>query len=282
MAPRQKEMSLSKPDEPIAPNELHMNRAACYGDGVFETMRSHNGTLPLLSRHLLRVSQGLARLGLAELNRDAITDELQVIALAHPNAVIKLSVYSSAPTGGYQRAHNRTTHHLSTAPLPKPDSVDFSVRICTTRLSSDMNLGGLKHLNRLPQVLAANEPNPMRAEEGIMLDPENHVVCGISGNVFCVINDRLCTPLLENIGVRGVMRDELLHICQQIPIGVEQRAISLAQLFGATELFLCNAVRGIRPVATLYAEPTQRYKFARNGVITEQLLHALNRVAFRA
>ncbi len=258
-----------------------MSRAHSYGDGVFETMRSHAGSLPLLARHLARLSHGLAALGLAGIDHDAISVELQTIAREQPNAVIKLSVSSSAASTGYKRAHNRTTHHISVALLPTPDPPDFSVRICATRLSPDLSLGGLKHCNRLPQVLAANEANPHAAAEGIMLDGADQVVCGISGNVFCVIDGTLCTPRLDHIGVRGVMRAEILYICQQIDLAVNQRAISLTELCSASELFLCNAVRGIRPVTRLHVGPAQEYAFASNGVITEQLLRVLNRVAFR-
>jgi 4-amino-4-deoxychorismate lyase len=121
----------------------------------------------------------------------------------------------------------------------------ISTRICSLRLAVQPQLAGIKHLNRLEQVLAKTQANEWGVEEGILLDSEDHLVCGTSSNIFLVLNNRLLTPRLDRCGVRGVMRASILQAFRSIS---EQRRIQLDMLPDAQEIFVCNAVRGVLPV----------------------------------
>ncbi len=264
--------------------ELFLSRAN-YGDGVFETMRSDQGRLPLLDGHLQRLARGLALLGLAELNADKIRSELKCIATLHPNAVIKLIAISAAPGGSYQRSHNGVEYAVVVSALAQSITAEqatgITVRVCKTRLAQHSALSGIKHLNRGEQILGANEPNPHGAQEGLMLDCAGQVICAISANIFAVLDGRLCTPIIDGAGVKGVMRACVMQICTDIGLELSVRQLSLDDVCNASELFLCNAVRAIRPVARLFGEGAAGRTFANDRPVTQRIITALNQVAFR-
>ncbi len=264
--------------------QLFLSRAS-YGDGVFETMRSQLGRIPLLELHLQRLAHGLTVLGLAELNCEKIRVELRQIASMHTEAVIKLIAISAAPGGSYQRRHNGVEHAVVVTALPPSDALTIPeglvLRVCKIRLAQHSALSGIKHLGRGEQILAANEPNTHHAHEGLMLDTQAQVICAISGNIFAVLGGQLCTPIIEGAGVKGVMRACIMQICAAIGVELVQRALSLDDLCGASELFLCNAVRAVRPVARLIDESGAEIVFSGQRPITQRVIHELNQVAFR-
>jgi 4-amino-4-deoxychorismate lyase len=124
----------------------------------------------------------------------------------------------------------------------------ITAAMCKLRLAVQPNLAGIKHLNRLEQVLARSEISPSEADEGILLDPDDHVVSATSGNIFLVLNGRLLTPRMDRCGVRGVMRAAILQAFRPL---CEQRRIQLDMLPDAQEVFICNAVRGVLPVTRI-------------------------------
>lgn len=263
--------------------EVFLSRAN-YGDGVFETMRSHQGRLPLVELHLQRLARGLAVIGLAAINIEKIRFELQHLASLHPNAVIKLIAISAAPGGSYLRQHNGVEHALVVSALPPSDSFEHPegivVRVCKTRLAQNSSLSGIKHLNRGEQILAANEANAHAAQEGLMLDSAGLVICGLSGNVFAVLDGQLCTPIIDGAGVNGVMRACIMHLCAEMGIALSVKALPMADILRASELFLCNAVRAVRPVARLIEECGSERLFARAHPITQRIITELNRLHF--
>ena len=264
--------------------QLFLSRAA-YGDGVFETMRSQLGRIPLLELHLQRLAHGLTVLGLAELNCEKIRAELDQIASMHPDAVIKLIAISAAPGGSYQRRHDGVEHAVIVSAPPLSDALaspdGLIVRVCKTQLAQHSALSGIKHLGRGEQILGANEPNTLGAHEGLMLDNAAQVICAISGNIFVVLDGQLCTPIIEGAGVKGVMRARIMQICAEIGLALTVRIVNLSDLRCASELFLCNAVRAVRPVARLIDEVGAEIVFSSQRPITQRIITELNQVAFR-
>lgn len=124
-------------------------------------------------------------------------------------------------------------------------AIGISTRICDLRLGIQPALAGIKHLNRLEQVMARAEWTDDAIEEGILLDPEDHIISGISSNIFLVFGGRLLTPRLDRCGVRGVMRDVILSAFRE---RCEQRRLTIDMLPEAEEIFVCNTVRGVIPV----------------------------------
>jgi 4-amino-4-deoxychorismate lyase len=128
------------------------------------------------------------------------------------------------------------------------EATGIRMRLCDLRLGVQPVLAGLKHLNRLEQVMARAEWDDASIHEGLLLDSEDYVVSAISSNLFLVFGERLLTPRMDRCGVRGVMRAAILNAFRA---RCEQRRVTLDMLPEADEVFVCNAVRGIFPVTRI-------------------------------
>lgn len=228
------------------------DRGAMYGDGLFETMRAHQGDVPWWSRHWARLQGGAAALDIT-LPAESVIRDLASAALhaGESDCVLKLRIARGGGGRGYAptRGGDPATVHVSAHPLPATPQ-DISLRWCTTRLAMQPALAGHKHCNRLEQVLARLEwdrtPYECAAFEGLMRSTRGDVVCAVAANVFLRVAGRWLTPCIDRCGVAGVMRGWVLE-----QLGCEQRRILPEQFEGAEAVFLTNAVRGILPVARL-------------------------------
>ena len=227
---------------------LAEGRGFAYGDGLFETMRSVDGAIPWWPRHRARLHASAARLGLALPDAALLDSEVQAFAVAHPDAVVKL-ILTRGPGGrGYAPPAGATpVWALLAAPLPPdPRPGGLALRWCDLRLAQQPALAGLKHCNRLEQVLARAEWSDPSIDEGLMRDADGHVVCATAANVLAFREDRWCTPPVDVCGVAGVCRGWAVDALQAVV-----RPLSADAVEGADALVLCNAVRGILPVARL-------------------------------
>jgi 4-amino-4-deoxychorismate lyase len=225
------------------------DRGFAYGDGLFETLRAHRGTLPWWDAHWARLQRGAERLQLALPDPALVRSEAAKL-LGGADAVLKLLVSRGRGGRGYRPDRDAMpTWVLSTHPLPASASA-LRLRWCDTRLALQPALAGLKHCNRLEQVLARAEWNAggIDADEGLMRSTEGDVVCATAANLFVLRRGRWCTPPVDRCGVAGVCRAWVLGAVE-----VEETRLQAADVEGAGAVFLCNAVRGILPVAQLGA-----------------------------
>jgi 4-amino-4-deoxychorismate lyase len=127
------------------------------------------------------------------------------------------------------------------------------------------SLAGIKHLNRLEQVIARSEWDASNIQEGLMLDMNENVVEGTMSNLFLVKDNILYTPKLEHCGIEGVLRNILISIANEHQIRVVEKKISKQDVYSASEIFMTNSIIGIWPVIQL--EKVQ-YKI---GTLTREL-----------
>lgn len=228
------------------------DRGLAYGDGLFETIAVKAGQPVLLERHLQRLAEGCRRLAIAA-DQDLIRSELLAYAAALGNGVLKLILTRGDSQRGYginAGAPSRRILQGSPPAIYPPEHGASGIRLfpCATRLSEQPLLAGLKHLNRLEQVIARSEWQDADHAEGLMLDMSGRVVEGVFSNLFLIRDGMLLTADLNRCGVAGVMRAELLAQAQALGILVSVADISLEQLQQADEVFVCNSVYGIWPV----------------------------------
>jgi 4-amino-4-deoxychorismate lyase len=231
------------------------HRGTTYGDGVFETMRVHDGQLPWWPRHARRLADGATRLRVPLPDREFL--EAQVVAMASGQEAGVLRLVLSRGGGGRGYAPEPDAApcwQLSVHPLPpEPPSAGLQLRWCATRLAVQPLLAGLKHCNRLEQVMARDEwqqPGTLHADadEGLMRDTGGHVVCAVSANLFVLRDGCWLTPKVDRCGVAGVCRQWALEA-----LDATEARLAPGDVEGADAVFLCNAVRGILPVARLGA-----------------------------
>lgn len=232
------------------------DRGLQYGDGLFETMAVSDGRVRRLNAHLDRLRGGCERLGFACPDSALIEAELLQLAHGQRRAVLKLIVTRGMGGRGYRPPpETKPTRIVSLNAWPEypahwwQDGVD--VRICHTTLGDNPVLAGLKHLNRLEQVLARNEWNEPQIAEGLMLDARGTVVCGTMSNVFLVSDGILRTPRLDRCGVLGTTRRAVLAEAAALGIAAEETDLRLEDVLKADEVFLTNAVIGLWPVRSL-------------------------------
>lgn len=226
------------------------DRGLHYGHGLFETMRLHGGGIPLWHRHRARLLRDAAVLRI-DVEPTVVERELQLALTRWPReGVVKLVVTAGGGASGYRTGSTAPVHRIfGYRSLPAPRA-PLRARLCRHRLSDNPLLAGIKHLNRLDQVMAARE---LPADcEGLLLDGAGLVVEGLAGNLFVKTAAGWCTPPLARAGVRGVMRELLLdEVFPALDIPVAEHPVTPEDLFTAETLFLCNAVRGVEPVESI-------------------------------
>jgi 4-amino-4-deoxychorismate lyase len=233
-----------------------LERGLHYGDGLFETIAVLNGEARLLGRHLQRLATGCERLGLRA-EPAQIGAEVRAAAAEMPRAVIKvLLTRGRALARGYALSGAEIpTRIMLRYPWPAEDpaaaQAGARVRIATLRLGENPALAGVKHLNRLEQVLARREWSDPGIMDALMFSHSGDLVSGTMTNVFIVRDATLFTPRLERCGVAGVMRATVLALAAAGGVPARECALSAQDLAAAEELFLTNALIGIRPVREL-------------------------------
>ncbi|MDQ3287748.1 MAG: aminodeoxychorismate lyase [Pseudomonadota bacterium] len=229
-----------------------MDRGLSYGDGLFETMLAHEGTLPWWDAHWSRLAEGARRLRMPLPTQSQVMAEALAL-LDGGGGVLKMIVTRGAGGRGYAPPVAATPSWiLSRHPLPPPaPAAGLTLRWCEVRLALQPALAGIKHCNRLEQVLARAEWLDVAApedgaDEGLMRSTDGDVVCATAANVFVLHGSQWRTPKVDRCGVDGICRQWLLGV-----LDVEQSRLDDDDLYTADAVVLCNAVRGILPVRRL-------------------------------
>ena len=232
-----------------------LDRGLQYGDGLFETMAVQDGRARFLQWHLARLEEGARRLAMPLPDRDRLAGQ---IAAAWPagRGVVKLIFTRGPSRRGYRPpAQVEPTCIAAGFDWPVWPATSWSegirLRICRTRLGRNPHLAGIKHLNRLEQVLARAEWDDDGIAEGLMLDEHDQVISGTQSNLFAVIAGQIVTPTLDHCGVAGIMRRGFCHWAAENAMTVVERNIPVAELGTATEMFVTNALIGAWPVREL-------------------------------
>lgn len=252
-----------------------LDRGLHYGDGLFETLAVKGGKPLRWERHLLRLMQGCDRLGIPFPDVSDLTVEALRLCNGQQQAVLKVMVTRGAGGRGYRKpAQPEPTRLLARYPWPDYPQSHWQdgvrVRLCETRLGSNPALAGMKHLNRLEQVLARAEWDNDAIVEGLMFDSDDNVIEGTMSNLFLISAGQLVTAELSACGVSGIMRAMIIECAESLGLHCAVRPISRAELLAADELLLCNSVIGIWPVRAL-----ESHEFV-PGSVTRQLMQAVD------
>ena len=242
------------------------DRGLLYGDGLFETVLLRHGHLAYPALHLQRLVLGCERLDLP-LAREVLTQQLDFFLklLAEQSiheAVVKIIVTRGDGGRGYMPPLPSLPRIiLQSHPLPADIGTNYQngidCTVCTYSLPHNPQLAGLKHLNRLDQIMGSQELSKAATvnpdiREALMSDHDGHLIEGTRSNVFVVIDGRLCTPDLQLCGVAGVTRQALTGFAAMQDWPLDIRRIKLHELARATEMFLSNSIIGVWPVNKLH------------------------------
>jgi 4-amino-4-deoxychorismate lyase len=240
-------------DQQVAP----LDRGVHFGDGLFETIACRRGRPRFLSLHLERLELGCTRLGIDPGNLDDLRGEVRALAREVDSAIVKVLVTrGTALARGYgftgrEKATRITFRYAWPHETPSGTQDGVQVRTAAMRLGENPVLAGLKHCNRLEQVLARREWTDPDISEALLFSSSNRLVSGTMSNVFIVEGSRLRTPRVDLCGVAGVMRRVVLREAANAGIPVREDVLSAEDLRSADEVFLTNARIGIWPVRAL-------------------------------
>ncbi|MGB9093189.1 MAG: aminodeoxychorismate lyase [Gallionella sp.] len=237
------------------------DRGLLYGDGVFRTLHAIRGKAQHWTLHYLKLRHDCSALGIACPDAGLLSAELDSLLAQYPDGVVKLVVTRGQGSRGYApRFDAEITHFWDISPLPDhpSDLATHGIRaiLCRLRLGRQPRLAGIKHLNRLENVLAAAECSDARVldpeiAEGLMQDTDGNVIEGTRSNLFVVSGGKLITPELSHSGVAGVQRDRVIEWSKQNDLPLEIRNIGLDEVLQADELFVVNSIIGLWPIQNL-------------------------------
>jgi 4-amino-4-deoxychorismate lyase len=240
-----------------------LDRGLAYGDGVFRTMRAQAARVLLWPNHYRKLERDCARLGIACPAAPALISDIERILREEPDCVMKILVTRGQGGRGFALpAQAQPTRVVASFPLPLPppgcDEHGVRIRWCSIRLADQPALAGVKHLNRLENVLARSEWTDATIVEGIMRDASGRVIEGTMSNVFILEQGRLITPALDRCGVEGVQRERLIALAGRICRGCEVGSVSPERLLAAEQVYLTNSVIGTWWVCALEARTWER------------------------
>jgi len=239
------------------------DRGLHYGDGLFETISCHDGRARWLSLHLERLRHGCERLRLPFHDYRVLEQEIAALADGQQRCLVKAIITRGLATRrGYGPAGDeRPTRIVSRHPWPQTPqraTPGFRVGISGVRLGTNPALAGLKHLNRLEQVLAQIALAEDGLDEVLMMSSADRVIGGSMSNVFFADQSGLFTPLLTDCGVAGVMRRLVLQTAGKLGIQVHERAVACAELNVVRAAFVTNVRWGLQPVDALAGRALER------------------------
>jgi len=232
------------------------DRGLLFGDGVFRTMLASQGRVQHWPLHYQKLQHDCSALGISCPDFGLLSVELDELLIKLVEGVVKLIITRGSGTRGYSPQNSNEPTRIwgvSAFPAYPSDCATSGVKVrwCQLRLSNQPRLAGIKHLNRLENVLAAAEWSDADIAEGLLLDESGNVIEGTRSNLFMVFKGSLITPDLSNCGVAGVQRDRVIAWAAKHSIPIEVRNITQAEVLNADEIFLVNSVIGLWPVREL-------------------------------
>ena len=232
------------------------DRGFQYGDGLFETIEVFKGKPLFFQQHLSRLFKGCERLRIPAPEQSLLESEALQLASTADHAVLKLIVTRGSGGRGYRQPEPIvTTRVFSLHPFPEYpvhfQSKGVVTRFCDQRLASNPVLAGIKHMNRLEQILARAEWGDDGIQEGLMCDYQDHVIEGTMSNLFWFKSGILQTPELSVCGIRGILRELVINFAISHNIGVLEKQFDKESVLKADEIFITNSVIGIWPVKQL-------------------------------
>ena len=240
-----------KPDVAIDPTD----RGFALGDGLFETVAVRHGRPRLWQSHCERLAGGCGRLGLTVPDLVRLRSEVDAVIGGTDAGTVRITVTRGPGPRGYAPPpdpHPTRVVAFQPAVSPGPPRADgLRLRWCATRLALQPALAGLKHLNRLEQILARSEWSDPDIDEGVMRATDGRVIECTAANLFLVQSGTLITPALDECGVAGVMRAAVIRAAEAQAIAVAVRDVQPAEVAAADALFVTSATRGLSPVARL-------------------------------
>ena len=260
------------------------DRGFSYGDGVFRTMKMVDGLPDSWPLHYQKLVADCAAINIVCPSAELLMSDLQqlftTIDLPEDQlAITKIIITRGEGNRGYTPpAITAPMRVITKSAMPQYPEVRFSegvsLTVCETRLASQAKLAGIKHLNRLENVLARMEWTDAHMTngiaDGIMLDSAGNVIECTSANIFARFGDTLITPSLHQCGVAGITRQRIIDLAYTLSLKATVEVIDLPTVLSADEVIICNSLYSAWQVKTI------QEKIIKTGALAANIRVALN------
>ena len=246
------------------------DRGLQFGDGIFETIRIHQGKPVWWQQHIDRLLSDCTRLRIHNLPAvELIQQAVSKLVAGSEAGTLKIIITRGNSSSGYAAAADSIPNWvlIFTAGIRHQSKAEQGIvlGVCEQTISGSQQLSGIKHLNRLEQVLARLECQDNGWDEGLMLDDTSRVIECCMSNLFVWQKDKLMTPQLEHTGIRGICRERIILLAKAEGLEVEQCELDLGDLLHSDGLFVSNSLIGIWPVVNYKCQQIQERQFEINA-----------------
>jgi len=233
-----------------------MDRGLAYGDGLFATMRTGVEGILFFEAHQARLTAGAARLGFDWQMSPALAEQLVTLALQYPHHCIKLLITRGVGGRGYAPPDQvQATEVVSVHPIPAHyaawQAQGIRLKTSPVRLGHQPLLAGIKHLNRLEQVLIRSQLLPDGYEDWLVLDCMGRVIESSMANIFFIKGNQVVTPPLDLCGVAGVMREQVMLALLTQQMNIDCLPFGAERLVEFDSAFITNSVLGVVDVLAI-------------------------------
>ncbi|QYK03309.1 aminodeoxychorismate lyase [Shewanella psychrotolerans] len=231
------------------------DRGLAYGDGLFATMRCTKEGVLFIDTHMARLTQSAKRLGIQwqpsiELKQLIASLVQQEHKSFNGDFCLKLLLSRGVGGRGYQPPEKAaTTEVISFHPIPSHyrqwQSTGIALQTSNMRLALQTRLAGMKHLNRLEQVLIKAQILGEGFDDWLVLDTQNTIIESSMANLFLIKNSQVVTPSLHLSGVAGVMREQLIYWFIESGFDIDIRPVTYSELGEFEHVLLSNSLFGV-------------------------------------
>ena len=227
------------------------------GDGVWEGIRLHEGTLIHLDTHIDRLFDGARSIAMKmHLTKMEIINAIWLTLKENnmkSDTHIRLIVSRGIKSTPYQ--HPKVTISDPTIVIipeykrPNKEVIDKGIRLVSvqTRRDSRVQDPKINSLSKMNCISACIEAEKLGAEEGLMLDSNGFVSTCNSTNFFIVVNKEIWTSTGEHC-LNGVTRGAIIDLCRRNNILVYEKNFGIEDVYNADEAFVTGTFAGVIPV----------------------------------
>lgn len=230
-----------------------LDRGFSYGDGIFTTIKVANSHCELLPQHIERLQQGLIKLSIASIDFENLFEDLTAKSKNLQNGVLKVIITRGQGKRGYSSVGCDSPTIVISASSVAPSYQQWQqegveLGVSTIALGINPLTAGIKHLNRLEQILVKQQIDDNKWTDAVVLDCQGHVIETSMANIFLCKDNIVYTPCLTSSGVKGLMRQQVINYLDDNNIDIIEDRFKFGAIINADEIFITNCLMGVVPI----------------------------------
>ena len=251
------------------------DRAFQYGDGIFRTFVVENKKPVHWKHHYKKIVDDCIAMKITPPKEKDLLSDIRSLFKSKTKSVGKFIISRGTSERGYKFnediKHNRFLIKTKMPSYPKEYfEIGVNLYVCKQKLNPSI-LSGVKHLNRLENIMARQEWEGDQYADGILLNQNGYVIECISSNIFMRIGKIIYTPKITHVGIKGVTRELILKVSAGLGFKIKEATFTLNKLLASDEVFITNSLFGVLQVKKIKNKSWQRQELA--SLFNQSLKH---------